>query len=345
MGSRKYTIFVTGSLGWLGKNLLSDLCRSNDILGTFGKDYKIKAFLLENEDPSFIKKLSKDIEIFKGSLLSPTDCNAFFNNSRKGILIHTVGVIHPKITREFFSINFKTTQNALNAAIASRTKRAIVISSNSPCGCNPTRDSLFDESSPYNPYMKYGLSKQKMELFVKQQHKRGLIETVILRPMWFYGPHQPQRQTLFFDMIRHGKAPIIGDGSNKRSMTYIDNLVQAIKLAIIKDRAAGETYWIADDRPYSMNEIIDTIEHLLENEFHQTCDGGRFKLPHLASNLAFHIDKGLQTFGLYNSKIHVLSEMNKTIACTIDKAKNQLGYAPTISLEEGMRRSLKEWLC
>jgi len=47
--------------------------------------------------------------------------------------------------------------------------------------------------------------------------------------------------------------------------------------------------------------------------------------------------------GFYHQKIHVLSEMNKTIACSIAKAQRELGYNPTIALEEGMRRSLK-WI-
>jgi nucleoside-diphosphate-sugar epimerase len=48
----------------------------------------------------------------------------------------------------------------------------------------------------------------------------------------------------------------------------------------------------------------------------------------------------LQATGMYQQKIHVLSEMNKTIACTVAKAEKELGYRPVIALEEGMRRSL-----
>ena len=44
--------------------------------------------------------------------------------------------------------------------------------------------------------------------------------------------------------------------------------------------------------------------------------------------------------GFYHQKIHVLSEMNKTIACSIEKAQRELGYNPPVALEEGMRRSL-----
>ena len=50
----------------------------------------------------------------------------------------------------------------------------------------------------------------------------------------------------------------------------------------------------------------------------------------------------LQLFGLYNQKIHVLSEMNKHIACTISLAKDELGYSPEFELKDGMLNSLKE---
>jgi nucleoside-diphosphate-sugar epimerase len=49
----------------------------------------------------------------------------------------------------------------------------------------------------------------------------------------------------------------------------------------------------------------------------------------------------LQGLGLYHQKVHVLSEMNKTIACSVERAAAELGYRPVVALEEGMRRSLK----
>jgi len=85
------------------------------------------------------------------------------------------------------------------------------------------------------------------------------------------------------------------------------------------------------------------VERLLETEFGQTCAHKRLRLPGLASDTAWMIDKVLQGVGIYHQKIHVLSEMNKTIACTIDKAKAELGYRPAVALEEGMRRSL-QWV-
>jgi nucleoside-diphosphate-sugar epimerase len=142
-------------------------------------------------------------------------------------------------------------------------------------------------------------------------------------------------------MIRDGKAPIVGDGKNLRSMAYMDNLCQGLLLAAQSEKASGKTYWIADRRPYSMNEIVDTVERLLETEFKQKCVHKRLRLPALACSVAYAADKTLQTLGLYHQKIHVLSEMDKTIVCSVAKAESDLGYRPAIDLEEGMRRSLK----
>jgi nucleoside-diphosphate-sugar epimerase len=62
----------------------------------------------------------------------------------------------------------------------------------------------------------------------------------------------------------------------------------------------------------------------------------------VASEVALAVDAALQRAGLYQQKVHVLSEMNKTIACSVDKARTELGYNPGIGLREGMRRSI-EW--
>ena len=60
-------------------------------------------------------------------------------------------------------------------------------------------------------------------------------------------------------------------------------------------------------------------------------------------NYLYSFDKIIQGLGFYHPKIHVLSEMNKTIACSIKKAETELGYSPKIDLKEGMFLSL-QWL-
>jgi len=337
------TILVTGAAGWLGKGLLDALVNGLadcSALKAPQKGLKIRAFVLPGQEAE-AKKIAPEAEIVAGDVRNAADCARFCVDAKGAILFHAAGIIHPKKVREFYSINLDGTQNVLNSAANAGVRRAVVVSSNSPCGCNPFPEHLFDESSPYNPYMHYGRSKMKMELAVQALQKSGKLETVLIRPPWFYGPHQPPRQTLFFTMIRDGKGPLVGGGANLRSMSYIENLCQGLLLAALTPKAAGETYWIADERPYSMVEIIDTIERLLEKEFGMACKHKRMRLPGIASSVAWLVDKTLQGAGMYHQKIHVLSEMNQTIACSVAKARRELGYAPAVALEEGMRRSLR----
>jgi nucleoside-diphosphate-sugar epimerase len=90
-----------------------------------------------------------------------------------------------------------------------------------------------------------------------------------------------------------------------------------------------------------MRTIIDTIERVLEQDFGMQVAHKRMKLPSAVSEIAYYLDAAIQATGLYHQKIHVLSEMNKNIACSIDRARAELGYEPKIALREGMRRSIK----
>jgi len=337
-------LLITGAMGWLGKRLvrlLSDRSFAGTALDVLPPDMKLRCMILPGQDADELRAIKAGIEVFAGDLRNPNDCRRFCEGAARATLFHTAGIIHPRRVREFYEVNTDGTRHLLDAASAAGVKRVVVVSSNSPIGLNPHRDHLFDEESPYHPYMNYGRSKMLMEMAVQEMEKSGRLETVIIRPPWFYGPDQPARQTLFFSMIRAGKAPVVGSGDNLRSMAYVDNLCQGLVLAAFTERARGQIYWIADDQPYSMNEVLDTVERLLEEEFHLAVAHKRLHLPGIASEFAMLMDATLQKLGLYEQKIHVLSEMNKTIACSVGKARRELGYRPAIALEEGMRRSLQ----
>ncbi|MBI3861464.1 MAG: NAD-dependent epimerase/dehydratase family protein [Planctomycetia bacterium] len=336
-------VLVTGGAGWLGLGLLHALTHGladSPELGRPAPDLRVRALVLPGQNDAAIRRISDRIEIVRGDVRRPDDCDAFCSGRAGGVVIHTAGIIHPRRVREFYEVNRTGTANLLAAARRADLRRAVVVSSNSPCGTNPHGDHRFDEHSPYAPYMNYGRSKMLMERDVKRAHAAGEIETVLVRAPWFYGPFQQPRQSLFFRMVRDGQAPIVGGGRSLRSMAYIDNLCQGLILAASVPQAAGQVYWIADERPYTMNEVVDTIERLLENEFDQKCSHKRLRLPSIASSVAWLADWVIQRLGFYHQKIHVLSEMDKAIACSIDKAARELGYRPRIALEDGMRRSL-----
>jgi nucleoside-diphosphate-sugar epimerase len=337
------TALVTGFPGWLGNRLVHYLHERHPDLPQNGGGpsfSRVRALVLPGTDTASLRKRYPDLELVSGDVRDPAAVGRFCAGAEGATLFHLAGIIHPGRVRELFEINTEGTRHVLAAAAAAGVRRVVATSSNSPAGVSRDPATLFDETSPYRPYMGYGRSKKLMEDDLNAANASGAIETVILRPCWFYGPEQPARQSTFFKMIREGKAPIVGDGEARRSMSYVDNTSLGLLLAAATERAAGETYWIADERPYSMNEVVDTVEELLATEFGMQVDRGRMRLPSVASEVALAVDAAIQRTGFYQQKIHVLSEMNKTIACRVDKARSELGYRPGVELREGMRRSI-----
>ena len=345
MSTEQNMAIVTGAAGWLGQRLVRSLVLGLDRVAGFGpSERRVRTLVLPGTDASGLRAIGANVEVVEGNVSDAGSLAKLFEGARDGTVFHTAGVIHPSgRTAELYRVNVDGTRNVLEAARGASVRRFVHVSSNSPIGTNPSPDHVFDESAPYHPYMKYGKTKMLAEKLVTAAHASGALETVIIRPPWFYGPGQPPRQTLFFQMIRDGKAPIVGSGLNRRSMAYVDNICQGLRLCERIAAAAGQVYWIADRRPYTMNEIVDTVERVLERDFEIACKHGRLRLPGLASEVAWLIDRTLQACGIYQQKIHVLSEMNKTIACSITKAERELGYAPGVDLELGMKLSL-EWL-
>lgn len=326
-------IILTGATGWLGRRLVASLRAENT-------EIEIRCLTEPGQETGSLQALA--CRLFEGDLRDARSLEPLFQNSEHALVIHCAGVIHPPLlTKLFYDINVKGSENLLRAASKAKIQRLVAMSSNSPLGTNPHPEHRFDENSPYHPYMGYGKSKWQMELLFKQAMNSSTQITLIRAP-WFYGPGQPARQTVFFKMIKEGKFPIVGNGQNKRSMAYIENLVSGILLASDSANPSNDIFWIADETPYTMREIITTVQNLLENDFGFSV---KKRLPHFPSmigDIAQGCDWILQSCGLYNQKIHVLSEMNKTIACDISKAKKILHYAPKVSLKEGMRQSI-EW--
>lgn len=336
---------VTGAPGWLGTRLVEALLQGlPDVPALPRTDRRVRCLVQRGADPARVEKLGPGVAVTLGDLTDPASIDAFLTEARGATLFHAAGIIHPtRGTRQFNEVNAQGTTRLVDAAKRAGVRRFIYVSSNSPIGTNSRRDEVFDETAPYNPYMGYGRSKMIAEQAVLAADGEGGLETVVIRPPWFYGPGQPSRQGLFFTMIKEGRVPIVGSGDNRRSMAFIDNICQALLLCECVPAARGQVYWIADRRPYAMTEIVDTIERVLERDFGFAVAHKRVRLPAFVSDVAWAADKALQSVGLYNPKVHVLSEMSRTISCSIDKAQRELGYEPKVDLEEGVRRSIR-WM-
>jgi len=333
-------IYVTGGSGWLGKSLIKTLLYGDPkVLDDFSP-VEAKIFSLELDQ--FNNQNNSDkITSVKGDLRIKEDCNNFLKDSQDGILFHCAGIIHPQKVSDFYDINLNGTINIVQSAIKNNIKKIIVVSSNSPIGCNLSNRDLFTEDSKYNPYMNYGNSKKLMEEFLKEKIAEG-VDITIIRPPWFYGENMPLRQLTFYKMVKNGKFPLIGKGDNIRSKANVKNIVQGLLLSSMIERSKGQIYWIADEKPYTMNEIIFTISDVLENEFKINCKENKIRLPYIIGQWFQLADYFFQKLGIYNQKIHVASELNKNIACSIEKAQKELGYKPKVALYQGITDSLKE---
>lgn len=338
-------VFLTGGTGWLGRRVAKALTTGLPELGDIGKGgQRLRCLVPAGENLAPLIALGAEITV--GSLNDDEALGRFLKNAEGGLIIHTAGLIHPPgflgRTAEFTRVNVDGTARLLEAARKAGAARLVVASSNSPFGGNPSPDHRFTEDAPYNPYMGYGRSKWRMELLLKQAFGgAGMPEIVIMRAPWFYGPGQPPRQTLFFTMIKEGRFPLLGTGQNRRSMGYVDSLAEGLLLAGAVDDARNDVFWVADEAPYSMAEIIATVSTVLREDFGLTVSDKTLSLPSELADAARLVDGTLQSVGLYHQKIHVLSEMNMTIACDISKAKRVLGYKPLVALREGMRRSVQ----
>jgi nucleoside-diphosphate-sugar epimerase len=344
--SAAHDVVITGATGWLGQRLLGMLSGSlpiPDNVKNLDHPRSIKALVHESEEHQDSDALQTSIEFIRGDIRDINVANSLFADTESATVYHCAGMIHPKLfTSSITSVNVNGTANILNAAAAAGARRVVVVSSNSAFGFNPDPLSRFDEQSEFSPYMTYGKSKRETELLAQKFSNSTDLEIVVIRVPWFFGPGQPPRQSKFFSLIRQGRFPTLGNGLNKRSLAYTDDICQALLLAVTKAKASGETYWVADDDPYTMNEIISTVADVLKSDFGFQVSDRRPRVPATVSTAAMAIDWTLQKLGLYSTQAHVLSEMSRTIACSTDKARRELGYSPTVGLREGMRISI-EW--
>ncbi len=326
------SVVVTGAAGWLGRNLMRSLVPGHG---------DVRALVRDDQEAALCDVLSPAVTSVIGDVRDPVAIDRLFEGTENPVVFHTAGVIHPTSgVREFFDVNVGGTEMVLDGAKRAGADRVVHVSSNSPFGANPTADDRFTEDSAFNPYMGYGASKCEAEGIVQRYAGRGDLHVVIVRPPWFYGPWQPDRQTQFLRAVRRGRFPLMGDGSQRRSMAYTGNLVSGMHRAAAAEVATGSAYWIADAEPYRLRDVYQGIREAFVAEGFAV-SGRLIPVPGLIGRVAKVADARLQALGRYSQAVHVLGELPDTIACDISRARAEIGYEPSISLVEGMRASIR----
>ncbi|MDB4517046.1 NAD-dependent epimerase/dehydratase family protein, partial [Crocinitomicaceae bacterium] len=232
----------------------------------------------------------------------------------------------------YWDVNVEGTRNVLEAARRENVKKFVYCST---CGVHGNVDNPpGNEESPINAADYYQQTKYEAEPIVKEYQQKGM-ETTILRPAAIYGPGDPERFFMIFKRVNKGMFPMFGNGKTLYHPLYIDHLVDAHVLAQEPGKGVGEAYLIADEEYIEIETLVQKTAAALKVDV---------KIPHFPVTpviIVGHIcEKLCKPFKITPPIFpRRVDWYRQNRAFSIDKAKRDLGYAPHISIDEGLRRT------
>jgi UDP-glucose 4-epimerase len=240
-------VLITGANGFVGKVLCQTLIKTAHQLTTLSR--------------STATSNTKNHLV-----LTSFDCNTDFSQALKeiDIVIHLAGRAHVLNDKSanpyqaYAEINIEATKNLALQAANSGVKRFVFISSAKVNG-EATNTVPFNELNTPSPEDDYGKTKYEAEKELRLIAANSHMEVVIIRPPLIYGKGVKAN---FKNLIKlcQSRLPLpFGAIHNKRSMVYVENLVDFMITCISHPKAANETFLISDDKDVSTTELIQTI--------------------------------------------------------------------------------------
>jgi UDP-glucose 4-epimerase len=301
-------VLVTGGEGFIGSNLVRALLERGDdvrVLDNFSTGNR-----------GNLTEITDDVEIVEGELRSYERVH----NAVRGVdLVFHLGALGsvPRSVQDPLTsgaVNVEGTLNVLLAARDEGVRRVVFASSSSVYGNQP--ELPLKESMAPDPISPYGVAKLAAERycvsFTRVYHS---FETVVLRYFNVFGPRQDPRSQyaavvpLFITAIAAGEpVTVFDDGEQSRDFTYVDNVVAANLLAGDAEGASGRIFNISGGSPTSVNQLAETIGGLLGKN--PECE----YLPPRPGDL-------------------------RDSWADVSAARDGLGFDPSVSLEEGLRRT------
>ena len=246
--------------------------------------------------------------------------------------------------REFGATNVVGTQNVLTACRRAGVPRLVFTSTPAVVHAGRHLEGV-DESAPYaerfdSDYPRTKCAAERMVLDANGPE----LATVALRPHLIWGPGDTQLVGRIVDRARAGRLWLVGDGANLVDTTYVDNAALAHVLACDRLRpgaaCAGKTYFITNGEPRPLREILDRILAAAGEP------PVRRRLPYLVAWAAAAVAEAGYRVLAPSGEPPVTRMLVRHLATAhwydISAARCDLGYEPTVSLDEGFRR-LGDW--
>ena len=301
-------VLVTGGAGFIGSHIVRRLLST-------GHEVRV----IDNLSTGRLSNLDGvigDIEFFAIDIRD--------GDSLRSPLLGCEAVIHlaalPSVPRSIadpaasHESNATGTLNVLNAARGAEAARVVVASSSSIYGA--ARELPKVESMRPLPISPYAVSKLAAESYCRSFYEVYGLEAVALRYFNVFGPRQDPNSEYaavipkFIRAFRRGEAPVIfGDGEQSRDFTYVENVVNANMSALTTENVGGRVYNIACGSGITLNEIAARLREEI---------GADVEAVH-----------GPDRVGDVR---HSLAD--------ISAARADLGYEPTVTLEEGIHRTV-----
>jgi nucleoside-diphosphate-sugar epimerase len=305
-------ILITGAGGFVGKDLCSTLTQQN---------HKVSAVIRDSNASIH------NAQLIVQTLSKSTHWTEALNNI--DVVIHLAGRAH--VMKEeaddpyqaYAEINVEATRHLAEQAALNGVKRFIFLSSIKVNG-ESTNKNAFTESDPLQPDDDYAKTKYEAEKILNTIAKNTSMEVVIIRPPLIYGKGVKANFKNLIKLSISGLPLPLGSINNKRSLIYIENLIDFIVLCMHHPKAANETFLISDDEDVSTTQLIKYIRE---------ANGQKsWLLPVPKSWLTC-------TFKLIG-KSTLSDRLCGNLQVDITKAKTLLNWKPPYSVKEGIARTV-----
>ena len=329
-------VLVTGATGFIGQHLVRRLLDEN---------YTVRAMKHGTGKLHFFK--NEEVEWWEADLGNKGTLKGICK--KVDIVYHCAAISRNDLSKtwdDFDTINIKGTKFLLQEAETSGVKRFVFVSTVEAAGYGDGINPRKETDTP-NPINNYGKSKLEAEKIV--MNSEWNMACVTLRLPMIYGPGTFLIVPKLFGMVKRGFYPFIGDGLALMEFCYVDNAVEAILLAGKKKQAAGETFYVSDERSYTIKEVIKHISTAMNvrpiflyiPKFMAYTFALFFEL--IAKKIPFPpIISPVSRKPFFTRETVFWTTKNVNVVST-EKIKRVLGYKPVVSIGEGCTRTAT-WL-
>ncbi|HNN14530.1 MAG TPA: NAD-dependent epimerase/dehydratase family protein [Anaerolineales bacterium] len=242
---------------------------------------------------------------------------------------------------KFYQANVIGTRNVVQACLEANVKRLVYVSTPSIYFDYGSHIEVKEDAPLPEPISNYAHTKLLAEEEIDKGFADGLA-VVSIRPRAIFGEGDKVIFPRLIPRLRSGRLPILGDGENIVDLTYIQNVVDVLLLCAESPAGTlGQKYNISNGEPVRIWKLVERIcdelgyPHPARKIPYKTASAAAGVLEFFYSLIPFSPEPPLTRLSV--------SMMANSTTLDISAARNDLGYQPRVSVEEGVQRFLKWW--